>query len=180
MKVLIACEYTGITRDAFTALGNDAWSCDLRPTEREGQHYQGDVRDIIGAEDWDLMIAYPPCTHLAISGARWFMDKLDAQKEALLFVQELMQAHIPRKCIENPVSVISTAIRPPDQIIQPYMFGHATKKRICLWLTGLPLLHATTQINPKNLPVYVNKGAQHNRDRTFMGIAMAMASQWDH
>lgn len=139
MKVLVACEYSGVVRDAFRALGHDAMSCDLLPTDVEGPHYQGDVRDILN-DGWDLMIAHPPCTHLAVSGARWFKDKVEEQREALDFVRLLMDAPIPKICIENPVSVISSKIRKPDQIIQPWQYGHGETKATCLWLKGLPLL----------------------------------------
>lgn len=128
MKVLVACEYSGTVRDAFIALGHTAISCDLLPTESPGPHYQGDVRDIIG-DGWDLMIAHPPCTHLAVSGARWFHLKRKEQEEALEFVRFLMLADIPKIAIENPVSIISSKIRKPDQTIQPWMFGHGETKK---------------------------------------------------
>lgn len=139
MKVLIACEYSGTVRDAFIANGHDAMSCDLLPTDKNGPHYQGSVFDIING-GWDLMIAHPPCTHLAVSGARWFKDKINEQKEALDFVRKLMECDIPKICIENPISIISSRIRKPDQIIQPWMFGHGETKATCLWLKGLPKL----------------------------------------
>ena len=149
MKVLIACEYSGTVRDAFIAAGHDAMSCDLLPAD--GNHYQGDVRDII-SQGWDMMIAHPPCTHLAVSGARWFKDKQKEQAEALEFVRFLMDAPIDRIAIENPVSVISSRIRKPDQIIQPYEHGHEATKTTCLWLKNLPLLR------PTNI---VGKGERH-------------------
>lgn len=136
MRVLVACEYSGTVRDAFRARGHDAMSCDLLPTDVPGPHYQGDVRDVLG-DGWDLMIAHPPCTHLAASGARWFHLKQQEQAEALEFVRLLMNAPIPRIAVENPVSVISSRIRKPDQIIQPWMFGHGETKATCLWLKGL-------------------------------------------
>jgi len=142
MKVLIACEYSGIVREAFKKKGHDALSCDLLPSEIPGKHYQGKVEDIIG-EGWDLMIAHPPCTHLAVSGARWFKDKRREQGEALAFVQYLLNAPIPRIALENPVSIISSKIRKPDQIIQPWQFGHGETKATCLWLKGLPKLVPT-------------------------------------
>lgn len=142
MRVLIACEFSGTVRDAFRALGHDAMSCDLLPTEAPGPHYCGDVRDVLGA-GWDLMVAHPPCTHLAVSGARWFKDKRAEQAEALDFVRLLMAAPIPRIAIENPVSVISSRIRKPDQTIQPWQFGHGETKATCLWLQELPKLTAT-------------------------------------
>src|SRR5574343_1301681 len=133
MKILIACEYSGVVRDAFIKLGHEAMSCDLLPTDAPGPHYQGDVMDVLGA-GWDLMIAHPPCTHLAVSGARWFKDKQQEQQEALDFVRTLMDAPIPKIAIENPISIISSKIRKPNQIIQPWMFGHGETKATCLWL----------------------------------------------
>lgn len=137
MKVLIACEYSGAVRDAFIARGHEATSCDLLPTERPGPHYQGDVRDVIG-NGWDLMIAHPPCTHLAVSGARWFAEKQTEQAAALDFVRWLLAAPIQRIALENPISIISSRIRKPDQIIQPWQFGHGETKATCLWLKGSP------------------------------------------
>ena len=133
MKVLIACEYSGRVRDAFIAQGHDAISCELLPTDSPGPHYQGDVRDIL-EDGFDLMIAHPPCTHLAVSGAKHFWRKEKEQKEALNFVRLLMNCNIPRWCIENPISIISSRIRPPDQIIQPYEYGDPFQKSTCLWL----------------------------------------------
>jgi hypothetical protein len=142
LRVLIACEFSGIVREAFKAKGCDAWSCDLLDTEIPGQHYKGDVFDIIN-DGFDMMIAHPPCTHLAVSGARWFKEKQKEQAEALEFVRLLMDADIPRIAIENPISIISSRIRKPDQIIQPWMFGHPESKATCLWLKGLPPLKPT-------------------------------------
>jgi len=133
MKILIACEYSGTVREAFKALGHDAWSCDILETEIPGNHLQCDVREII-EDGWDMMIAHPPCTHLAVSGARWFKYKQREQAEALEFVLLLMNAPIPRIAIENPISIISSRIRKPDQIIQPWQFGHGETKSTCLWL----------------------------------------------
>ena len=190
MKVLIACEYSGIVRDAFLTRGHDAISCDILPTEREGPHIEGDVLDVLN-ENWDLMIAHPPCTHLAVSGARWFKNKVEEQKEALQFVKTLLDAPIPRIALENPVSVISTRIRKPDQIVQPYWFGHEATKTTCLWLKNLPLLEPTNMVGkgerhitksgrslPKwyNLPPSADRGKL--RSLTFQGMADAMASQW--
>ena len=143
MKVLVACEFSGIVRDAFIQAGCDALSCDFEPTERNGPHYQGDVRDVLYSENWDLMIAHPPCTHLAVSGARWFKYKKIEQKEALEFVRFLMDANIPKIAIENPISIISSHIRKPDQIIQPWQHGHGETKATCLWLKNLPKLQPT-------------------------------------
>lgn len=190
MRVLIACEYSGAVRDAFSALGHDAISCDLLPSEKPGQHYQGDVRDIL-RDGFDLMIAHPPCTHLAVSGARWFKDKQEDQRLALDFVRLLMDAPIPRIAIENPVSIISSRIRKPDQIIQPYHYGHEATKTTCLWLKGLPLLKPTHIVGKgsrhvtksgKSLPSWYNLPPRADRwkirSATFPGIAQAMARQW--
>ena len=180
MRVLVACEYSGTVRDAFIARGHDAMSCDLLPTERPGPHYQGDVFDILD-DGWDLMIAHPPCTHLAVSGARWWKDKLNEQAEALWFVAQLMDARIPRIAIENPVSKISTAIRKPDQIVQPWQFGHGETKATCLWLKGLPKLVPTQVVEGREARIHkMSPGPDRwkERSRTYQGIADAMASQW--
>jgi len=180
MRVLIACEYSGTVRDAFRARGHDAMSCDLLPTERPGPHHQGDVFDIIN-DGWDLMIAHPPCTHLAVSGARWWKDKLPEQADALAFVRLLMAAPIPRIAIENPVSKISTAIRKPDQIVQPWQFGHGETKATCLWLKGLPLLVPTQVVDGREARIHMMSPGPDRwkeRSRTYQGIADAMASQW--
>ena len=137
MKVLVACEFSGIVRTAFDAAGHDAYSCDLLESEKKGRHIQGNVLNHLD-EGWDLMIAHPPCTHLAVSGARWFKNKLKEQYEALDFVRELLTCNIPHIAIENPISVISSKIRKPDQIIQPWQFGHGETKATCLWLKNLP------------------------------------------
>jgi len=180
MRVLVACEYSGTVRDAFRARGHDAMSCDLLPTEKPGPHYQGSVFDIID-DGWDLMIAHPPCTHLAVSGARWWKDKLNEQAEALWFVAQLMGAPIPRIAIENPVSKISTAIRKPDQIVQPWQFGHGETKATCLWLKGLPPLVPTQVVEGREARIHkMSPGPDRwkERSRTYQGIADAMASQW--
>lgn len=180
MRVLIACEYSGRVRDAFLARGHDAMSCDLLPTERTGPHYQGDVMDIIG-DGWDLLIAHPPCTHLAVSGARWFKEKQQEQAEALEFVRGLMAAPIKRKALENPVSIISSRIRKPDQVIQPWQFGHGETKATCLWLDGLPKLVPTEVVEGREAVVHrMPPGPDRwkNRSRTYSGIAAAMAAQW--
>ena len=142
MKILVACEYSGVVRDTFIARGHEAISCDILPTEKEGPHYLGNVLDILH-DGWDMMIAHPPCTHLAVSGAKWFKYKQKEQEEALGFVQVLLDAPIEKICLENPVSVISSKIRKPDQIIQPWQFGHAATKTTCLWLKNLPKLVPT-------------------------------------
>lgn len=180
MKVLVACEFSGIVRDAFFERGHDAWSCDLLPTDSPGQHIWGDVRKVLG-QGWDLMIAHPPCTHLAVSGARWFKDKQQEQAEALEFVRELLAAPIPRIALENPVSIISSRIRKPDQIIQPWMFGHGETKATCLWLKNLPPLVPTDIVDGRTPRVhYASPGPDRwkERSRTLPGIARAMASQW--
>lgn len=180
MRVLVACEYSGIVRDAFRSKGHDALSCDLLETERDGPHYQGDVFDIID-DDWDLMIAHPPCTHLAVSGARWFKDKKEEQAEALDFVRRLLNAPIPMIALENPISVISSKIRKPDQIIQPWQFGHGETKATCLWLKNLPLLKPTEIVEGREAKVHrMPPGPDRwkERSRTYPGIAKAMAEQW--
>jgi site-specific DNA-cytosine methylase len=181
MNVLVACEYSGIVRDAFLAAGHDAMSCDLLPSEQEGPHYQGDVRNLLDKRDFDLMIAHPPCTFLAVSGSRWFKDRMPQQIDALEFVQFLMNVPIDKICIENPVSVISTRIRKPDQIIQPWQFGHGETKRTCLWLKGLPLLEATDVVAGRVPRVHYTAPGPNRwkeRSRTYKGIAKAMAEQW--
>lgn len=180
MKVLVACEYSATVREAFKARGHDAYSCDLLPSEIPGKHFQCDVRDVLDAP-WDIMIAHPPCTHLAVSGARWFKDKKVEQAEALEFVRLLLSADIPKIALENPVSVISSKIRKPDQIIQPWQFGHGETKATCLWLKGLPLLIPTNIVEGREARVHMmppSPDRWKERSRTFKGIAEAMASQW--
>lgn len=180
MRVLVACEFSGTVRDAFLARGHDAISCDLLPTERPGPHYQGDVLDIL-YDGWDLLIAHPPCTHLAVSGARWFKDKQVEQAEALAFVRTLLDAPIERIALENPVSIISTKIRKPSQVIQPWQFGHGEVKATCLWLKNLPLLTPTNIVEGREARVHrMPPGPDRwkERSRTFPGIAEAFADQW--
>ncbi len=188
MKVLVACEFSGIVRDSFSAAGHNAWSCDLLPTDKPGQHIMGDVLSVLG-DGWDLMIAHPPCTHLAVSGAAWFKDKVQEQAEALDFVRALMNAPIPMIAIENPVSVISSKIRKPDQIIQPYHFGHMERKTTCLWLKNLPLLIHETEWKEQvsALPARLQNPLHYLppspdrwklRSMTYSGIARAMSLQW--
>jgi site-specific DNA-cytosine methylase len=180
MRVLVACEFSGVVRDAFIAKGHDAMSCDLLPSDRPGPHYQGDVMDIIN-DGFDLMIAHPPCTHLAVSGARWFKDKKQEQIEALDFVRQLMSAPIEKICIENPISIISSKIRKPDQIIQPWMFGHGETKATCLWLKNLPLLVPENIVEGRVGKVWrmpPSPDRWKERSRTYTGIAAAMANQW--
>lgn len=180
MKVLVACEYSGKVRDAFTELGHYAVSCDLLDSEKPGNHYKGSVLDIIN-DGWDLMIAHPPCTHLAVSGSRWFKNKQAQQAEALEFVRLLMNAPIERIAIENPISVISTKIRKPDQIIQPWMFGHGETKATCLWLKNLPKLEATNIVEGREARIHKmapSPDRWKERSRTYDGIAKAMSQQW--
>lgn len=192
MKVLIACEYSGTVRDEFIKLGHDATSCDLLPTDKPGKHYQGYVEDIIN-DGWDLMIAHPPCTHLAVSGAKHFHRKEKEQAEALEFIRLLLNAPIEKIALENPVSIISSRIRKPDQIIQPWMFGHEATKTTCLWLKGLPKLEPTNIVGKgervitkggNSLPKWYNLPPGPDRwkirSTTFKGIAEAMAKQWSN
>lgn len=191
MRVLVACEYSGVVRRAFRERGHEAWSCDLLPAEDDSEfHHQCDVMEIINwGWGWDLMIAHPPCTHLAVSGARHFHRKQAEQAEALEFVQALLDAPIPCIALENPVSIISSRIRKPDQIVQPWMFGHPESKATCLWLKGLPLLTETNNVkdamlalpvNQRNRVHYMPPGPDRwkERSRTFTGLADAMAAQW--
>lgn len=193
MRVLVGCEFSGAVRDAFIRGGHDAMSCDLRPTEAPGPHYQGDVFDVIDYP-WDLAIFHPECTHLAVSGARHFEAKrLDGrQQAAVAFFMRLVRrsAHIPRRAFENPVSIISTIWRPADQIIQPHMFGHPEFKATCLWLENLPPLTPTNALVPPDrdtaefkawskvhrMPPGPDRGKE--RSLTFVGVAEAMAEQW--
>lgn len=209
MRVLVACEYSGRVRDAFTALGHDAVSCDLLPTESPGQHYQGDVTDILG-DGWDLLIAHPPCTYLTVAGLHWNkrgvmvdgVPRAQLTEEGLDFVRLLMNAPIKRKAVENPVSCISSRIRKPDQIVQPYEFGEDASKKTCLWLENLPLLRIDpasrkagrmvewprgsgklverwsnqTDSGQSNLPPSDDRWKQ--RSTTYLGIASAMAQAW--
>ena len=195
MKVLIACESSGTVRDAFIRAGHDAMSCDMLPTEQPGPHCQGDVRDVL-YNGWDLLIGHPPCTYLSVSGMHWTTRGLrDPQltEDALAFARLLMDAPIARIAIENPVSIISSRIRKPDQIIQPYHFGHDASKKTCLWLKGLPPLRPTAFVEPRIVdgkPRWANQtdSGQNKlppsadrwrmRSKTYQGIADAMAAQW--
>ena len=195
MRVLVACENSGVVRDAFAARGHDAWSCDLLPTSGQDwrRHLQADALEIAYGMEWDLMIAHPPCTHLAVSGARWFSGKQEDQAKALDFVRALMAAPIPRIAIENPVSIISTRIRKPDQIIQPWQFGHDASKKTCLWLQGLAPLVPTRIVRGRIVDGRERWSNQTDsgqnrlgpspdrwklRSETYAGIAAAMADQW--
>ena len=212
MRVLVACEYSGTVRDAFIAQGHDAMSCDILATERPGPHHEGDVREVL-ADAWDLIIAHPPCTYITVTGNKWFYhpedkdlpmesrrphprfpDRRQQQEKAIAFFMLFANAAAPRIAIENPVGIISTRWRKPDQIIQPYQFGHKEPKKTCLWLRGLPLLRPTDEVKPeyhitksgKRLPRWYayadkSKGQAHRakiRSATFQGIADAMADQW--
>jgi hypothetical protein len=195
MKILIACEFSGIVRDAFSRLGHYAVSCDLLPTDAPGRHYQGDVMDIIG-DNWDLMIAHPPCTYLCSSGLHWNKrrpERAQMTEEALQFVRSLLDAPIPRIALENPIGAISTRIRKPNQTIQPYQYGHDASKSTCLWLKGLPPLRPTKMIEPRIVNGKPRWGNQTDsgqnklppsedrwklRSETYQGIAEAMAHQW--
>ena len=180
MKVLVACEYSGRVRDAFIAQGHDAISCDLLPTDVAGPHYQGNVEDIL-SDGYDLMVAHPPCTHLAVSGSRHFWRKEKEQKEALDFVRLLMDAPIDRWCIENPVSVISSAIRQPDCIIQPWEHGHGECKTTCLWLKNLPKLKPSNIVEGREQKIHMVPPGPNRwkiRSTTYEGVALAMGQQW--
>ena len=182
MRVLVACEYSGTVRDAFIKSGHDAMSCDLLPTDVHGPHYQGDVFDII-CDGWDLMLAFPPCTDVCVSGARWFKEKRadGRQQRAIQFVSDLMSAPIDKIAIENPIGVLSSEIRKPDQIIQPWQFGHGETKATCLWLKGLPKLIPTDVVDGREARVHKMSPGPDRwklRSKTFQGIADAMAAQW--
>lgn len=180
MRVLVACEFSGAVRDAFAARGHDAWSCDMLPSETPGQHYQGDARDFLEA-GWDLLICHPPCTHLAVSGARWFKDKKDEQAHGLGFVMQLWAAPIDHIALENPISILSSRWRKPDQIIQPWQFGHGETKATCLWLKNLPKLRPTDVVDGRKPRVHFTPPGEDRwkeRSRTLAGIAEGMAAQW--
>ena len=181
MRVLAGCEFSGVARQAFRARGHDAWSCDLLPSEDQSPyHIQGDVLDVL-SDGWDLALFFPPCTYLACSGARWFANRRPEQEAALQFVATLLDAPIPLIALENPIGVISTRIRKPDQIIQPWQFGHGETKATCLWLKGLPKLAPTNVVKGREarmiqMPPSPDRGRE--RSRTYVGIARAMAELW--
>ena len=180
MKVLVACEYSGIVRDAFAARGHDAMSCDLLPTERPGQHFRGDVMKVLRG-GYDLMVAHPPCTHLASSGARWFKDRMGLQADAIDFFMALAESPIERIAIENPVGIMSTKWRKQDQYIQPWQFGHGETKKTGLWLKNLPPLVPTDIVEGRESRVHrmpPSADRWKERSRTYQGIADAMAEQW--
>lgn len=180
MRILIACEYSAIERTAFEQKGHDVWSCDLEDTEVPGNHIKGDVLEILN-DGWDMLIGHPPCTYLANSGARWNQHRRDLQDEAVEFVQALMDAPITHIAIENPIGVLSSRIRPPDQIIQPWQFGHGETKATCLWLKNLPTLKPTDIVPGREHRIHrMSPGPdrQKERSRSYTGIAAAMADQW--
>ncbi len=183
MRVLIACEYSGAVRDAFIRAGHDAYSCDLLPCETPGPHFQEDALPLAYGGGWDLMIAHPPCTHLSVSGARHFAAKRadGRQQEAVAFFMALVNAPIPRIAVENPVCIMSSLYRKPDQIIQPWQYGHGETKATCLWLKGLPLLVPTNVVEGREARIHrmaPSPTRWKERSRTYQGIADAMAAQW--
>lgn len=183
MHVLVACEYSGIVRNAFRAFGHRAYSCDLLPSgDNSPFHIQKDVRSILD-DDWDLIIAHPPCDHLAVSGARWFPEKRadGRQAEGIRFFMQMIQAPCPHVCVENPIGIMSTLYRKPAQIIQPWQFGHPETKATCLWLKGLPKLTPTNIVEGREARVHKMAPGPNRwkeRSRTYEGVALAMASQW--
>jgi site-specific DNA-cytosine methylase len=184
VRVLVACEFSGVVRRAFRSLGHDAYSCDLLPAEdNDPHHIEGNVLAELGRSwaHWDMMIAHPPCTHLAVSGARWFKEKRQEQELALDFVRYLLDAPIPRIALENPISVISSRIRKPDQILQPWQYGHGEVKATCLWLKNLPKLAPTNVVEGRHPACWLASPGPDRwklRSRTYQGIADAMAQQW--
>ena len=182
MRVIVGCEFSQIVTKAFRKRGHEAYSCDLLPTEGNSEwHFQEDIFELLKREQFDLGIFHPPCTHLAVSGARWFKDKQEEQAEALEFVRLLMNSPIPKIAIENPISIISSRIRKPDQIIQPWQFGHGETKATCLWLKNLPLLKPTNVVDGRENRIHKMPPSENRwkeRSRTYPGIAEAMANQW--
>lgn len=183
MRVLVACEYSGKVRRAFAKRGHTVFSCDLLPADDGAinAHYRGDVRNLLNDGWWDLLIAFPPCTHLAVSGARWWKDKVQEQADAIDFVRLLADAPVERIAIENPVGKLSTAWRKPDQIIQPWQFGHGETKATCLWLKGLPKLVPTDVVEGREQRIWrmpPSPDRWKKRSETYTGIAEAMADQW--
>ena len=184
MKVLIACEYSGAVRDAFIELGHEAMSCDLLPTDVPGPHYQGDIRDVLDYP-FDLMVAHPPCTHLSVSGARHFEEKRKdgRQQSAVAFFMMLAKADIPRIAIENPICIMSSVWRKPDQVIQPWQYGHGETKATALWLKCLPTLQPTDVVPGREARIHKMPPSPDRwklRSATYAGIAKAMAEQWSN
>ena len=182
LKILVACEFSGVVRDAFIAQGHDAISCDLLPSERPGPHIQGDVLKILH-DGWDMIVAFPPCTHLAVSGARWFPQKRQdgRQQQGIDFFMQFTNLACPKVAIENPIGIMSTIWRKPDQIIHPYWFGHGETKATCLWLKGLPKLTETNCVEGRLARIHFEPPSADrwkNRSRTFKGFAVAMSNQW--
>lgn len=182
MRILVGCEYSGRVRDAFTLMGHDAVSCDLLPSESTGAHIQGDITPLL-AKKWDMIIAFPPCTHLASSGARWFEEKRadGRQKAAIDFFMSIANADCQKIAIENPVGIMSSMWRKPDQIIHPWQFGHGETKRTCLWLKGLPPLTPTNIVGGREQRIWKmppSPDRAKKRSLTYLGIANAMAEQW--
>lgn len=198
MRVLVGCEFSGIVRDAFAAAGHDAWSCDLLPTEKPGLHFQQDIFSVLLREKWDLLICHPPCTHLSVSGARWCVDhwikrkgtmarwhdgttKRDLREKAVEFAKRLWECDVPLLAMENPISILSTRVCKPTQIIQPWQFGHGETKSTCLWLKSLPKLTPTNIVEGRENRIHrmpPSETRQADRSRTYQGIADAMAAQW--
>lgn len=202
MKVLIACEFSGVVREAFKSKGHYAMSCDLEDTEVAGLHYKGNVLDILESENWDLLIAHPPCTYLSVAGNKWFKDEFkerfpnrqNDREEAIKFFLQLANCKIPKKCIENPIGIMSRIYKKPSQIINPFQFGHSFNKKTCLWLKNLPLLLPTNIVEQDEVITFASGKKMSKwwietghlppiertkaRNRTFTGIAEAMANQW--
>lgn len=182
MNILIACEFSGVVREAFRTRGHNAWSCDIEAAmDKSPYHYEFDISWPLAYREWDMMIAHPPCTHLAVSGARWFKNKMEEQKSAIDFFMLLINSDIPMICVENPISIMSTIYRKPDQIIQPWQFGHGETKATCLWLKGLPLLQPTKIVEGREQRIHMmppSKDRGRLRSITYKGIAEAMAVQW--
>ena len=185
MKVLVACEFSGVVRRAFRKRGHDAWSCDLLPSDDGGEHLQRDLLYIFKQGFlWDLIIAHPPCTHIAVCGAKYFKEKREdgRQKQAIDFFMACINAPADKVCVENPISIMSTVYRKPDQIVQPWQFGHGETKATCLWLKGLPKLVPTNVVDGRESRIHKmppSKDRGRLRSITYQGIADAMASQWD-
>lgn len=185
MRILVACEFSGVVRREFRALGHDAWSCDILPAEDGGEHLQKDIFEVLGETHrrWDMMIAFPPCTNLCVSGARWFTAKRESgeQQESIRFFMRLASCYIERIAIENPIGIMSRHFRKPDQIIQPWQFGHGETKATCLWLKNLPKLTPTDVVSGREARIHKmapSPNRSKERSRTYQGIAKSMALQW--